>query len=321
MSAWRDLSSTAYGRAVLVKIALDRRHRRARRDEPLAQRPGRRHQPRAAAPSRDAASSRSRRGASRPRRCSARCLRRRPGCRAARPERLGRDFGTTVRVALTAASDQPGPNRFVVRAVDYDSSRRCAARRVSLRFTPLDDPGVEPSTLLLSSSRRQFVRGIGRQPRLRRPMAGDGADRAGRRLRRGAAGGRNAEPAASSSPSSRIPGQPPQYTVQVKGVRARAVLSAIPSARAGARSTSPASTGFSRNGLIEEIVVTAAAGEGPARQLPVRRLDRSRFVADVELQPGLEHGSPPSRERPTERACAPRSISTSRPPDDGLHVC
>jgi len=37
---------------------------------------------------------------------------------------------------------------------------------------------------------------------------------------------------------------------------------------------------------IEEIVVTAAAGDGPTRQRPVRRLDRGRFVADVELEAG-----------------------------------
>ena len=37
---------------------------------------------------------------------------------------------------------------------------------------------------------------------------------------------------------------------------------------------------------IEDIVVTAAAGGGPVRQLSVHRLDRNRFVADVVFQPG-----------------------------------
>ena len=54
----------------------------------------------------------------------------------------GEDFGTTVRVRLTAASDYPGPNRFVVQIDDYDSNAPVRADRVSLRFTPLDDPGV-----------------------------------------------------------------------------------------------------------------------------------------------------------------------------------
>lgn len=39
--------------------------------------------------------------------------------------------------------------------------------------------------------------------------------------------------------------------------------------------------------FIDEIVVTAAAGHGAMREVPVRRLERSRFVDDIELQPGL----------------------------------
>ena len=62
----------------------------------------------------------------------------------------GSDFATSVRVELTTASDQPGPNRFVVRAVDYDSKAPVRADRVSLRFTPLDDPGVDSTSLALS---------------------------------------------------------------------------------------------------------------------------------------------------------------------------
>src|SRR6185503_19441517 len=43
----------------------------------------------------------------------------------------------------------PGPNRFQARISDYDSGEPIAADRVSLRFTPLDDPSVQPSSLAL----------------------------------------------------------------------------------------------------------------------------------------------------------------------------
>ena len=52
----------------------------------------------------------------------------------------GADYGTTVRVTLTAASDQPGPNRYRVQIADYDSKRRVDAKRVTLRFVPIEDP-------------------------------------------------------------------------------------------------------------------------------------------------------------------------------------
>jgi copper transport protein len=68
-----------------------------------------------------------------------------PGIRAS-----GVDFGTTVRVSLSAASDQPGPNRFVVRIVDYDSKKPVPAARVTLRFTPIDDPRLPATALPLA---------------------------------------------------------------------------------------------------------------------------------------------------------------------------
>src|SRR5215208_1057949 len=70
----------------------------------------------------------------------------------------GADFATTVRVDLETASAQPGANRFVVRAIDYDSDEPVRARRVSLRFRPLDDPGVPATTLdLVRAPDRSYV--------------------------------------------------------------------------------------------------------------------------------------------------------------------
>jgi copper transport protein len=68
------------------------------------------------------------------------------------PERLvatGSDFATTVRARLEVTPGYAGVNEFFLRASDYDTGEPVDARRVSLRFSFLDDPGVAPATLRL----------------------------------------------------------------------------------------------------------------------------------------------------------------------------
>ncbi len=82
------------------------------------------------------------------------------------------------------------------------------------------------------------------------------------------------------------PGQAPTYTVEVRDVGH--IRFAPDPERAGPSKVYV--TCFNviyEDPFIDEILVTSAAGHGPMREVPVRRLDRSRFVADVELQPGL----------------------------------
>jgi copper transport protein len=62
----------------------------------------------------------------------------------------GVDFGTTLRVRVTAATDQAGPNRFLVTVTDYDSGEPIETRRATLRFTSLDDPRMASSALELA---------------------------------------------------------------------------------------------------------------------------------------------------------------------------
>jgi hypothetical protein len=64
----------------------------------------------------------------------------------------GSDFATTVRVRLTITPGTVGPNTFRVDALDYDSGAALPADRVSLRFEPLGDPSVGPSTLELAAA-------------------------------------------------------------------------------------------------------------------------------------------------------------------------
>ena len=61
----------------------------------------------------------------------------------------GVDFGTTLRVRVTGATDRAGPNRFIVTVTDYDSGEPINTRRATLRFTPLDDPRMASSALEL----------------------------------------------------------------------------------------------------------------------------------------------------------------------------
>jgi copper transport protein len=76
-------------------------------------------------------------------------------------EAAGADFATSVRATLSAVSDQPGPNRFSVRTDDYDSGAPVQPDRVTLRFTPLDDPGIAVTTLALARDGETLFTGAG----------------------------------------------------------------------------------------------------------------------------------------------------------------
>jgi hypothetical protein len=84
----------------------------------------------------------------------------------------------------------------------------------------------------------------------------------------------------------RIPGQAPMYTVEVKGM-GHIRFSPDPERPGPTTLRVTCFNGIFEERSIDAIVVTVGDGHGPARQVPVRRLDRSRFVADVDLKPGL----------------------------------
>lgn len=196
----------------------------------------------------------------------------------------GVDFGTTVRVSLSAASDQPGPNHFIARIVDYDSKKSLRARRVSLRFTPLDDPGIAPSSLALAAGLDDSYTGSGAN------LAFDGRWQVTALIERDRDSVEVPMPVDVRTPTQflsieRDSGQPPMYTVSVKGL-GHIRFSPDPERPGPSKLRVTCFNGIFEDLSIEGIVVTAASGHGAARQLSVRRVDRSRFVADVELQPG-----------------------------------
>jgi copper transport protein len=196
----------------------------------------------------------------------------------------GADFGTTVRVRLSTASDEPGPNRFVAHILDYDSKTPVRAKRVSLRFTPLDDPGVAATSLPLEPGRGDSWEGSGAN------LAFDGRWRVAMMIERERDSVEVALDLETRAPPQfvsveRIPGQAPNHTVEV-GNEGYVRFSPDPErpGRSALAVTCFDVVGDERQ--IVQIVVTAAAGSGAVRRLPVRRVRQGGFLADIELQPG-----------------------------------
>ncbi len=195
----------------------------------------------------------------------------------------GSDFGTTVRARLTAASDQPGPNRFLVEVIDYDSAEQVSADRVSLRFTPLDDPGVTSTSLPLTRAADGSHAGAGPN------LSFAGRWRIGVRIERGGDSVEVPLEVETREPPQfvsvlRPPGQPPAYTVAIEQ---------IAHVRFETASDRPGMTELSVTCLssigevmpIEQMVVTSRTGDW-AQHLPLKRKNRNQFVTTVELQPG-----------------------------------
>jgi copper transport protein len=197
----------------------------------------------------------------------------------------GADSRNTVRVRLAAASAEPGPNRFVVNAIRYQSNAPIYARSVSLRFTPLDDPGVASSSLELRPAADYSYVGSGAN------LVFDGRWGVDVVIQR--YGGRSVqvplELDAQGPPQfvsvERIPGQAPKYTVQV-GNAGYVRVSPHPERAGPSKMYVTCYDVFSDEVGVRDLVLTAAAATGPTRQNPVQRLGAGMFVAHVDLAPG-----------------------------------
>ena len=283
LTSWRDLASTGYGRAVVGKTvlllgiaALGARNRR--RSVPIAaddlgplRRIARSELELAACALAVAALL----GALPPPAAGLRGL---TGI-----EVSGADPGKTTQVRLTTASAEPGANRFVVRATEYDSNDPVPARRVSLRFTPLDDPGVAATSLALVRNSNDTFTGSGAN------LAFDGRWRVAVRVER--PGGLVEIPLELETRGPpqflsvrRTPGRPPEYTTEVALGSIR--ISPEPERAGPSNLTVTVFDKFGEERRVDQLVLTAAAGDDPARQHRVRRLSRGRFAAGVDLEPG-----------------------------------
>ena len=211
-----------------------------------------------------------------------------PGSGSAGPAGLavsGADFGTTTRVELTTASDEPGANLFTVKVEDYDSGDAIEADRVSLRFTPLDDPGIPPSALALALNADGDYVGSGAN------LGFDGRWDVEVLVERG--GDAVEVPLELDLPVPEqfvsvldIPGspRPPQYTMQTENGYLR--ISPDPDRAGPNRVHVHVYTAFENSVPTDQLVLTVATpGETP-RQLPVRRVGSARFVAAGKLAAG-----------------------------------
>jgi copper transport protein len=200
-------------------------------------------------------------------------------------EASGADAGRTVRVRLQALSDQPGPNRFTAQVSDYASSAPVQGASVRLLFTPLDDPGVASSTLGLAPAAGGRYVGSGKN------MSFDG--RWAVRVLIARAGGSAEVPLEldpvgppQSLTIERIAGQAPTFTKLV-GIAGFIRISPHPD-RAGRSELFvnfyTAATGDEQP--VRGVVVTAAAGHGPVRQLTLRGVGPGSFIGEVDLAPG-----------------------------------
>jgi hypothetical protein len=195
----------------------------------------------------------------------------------------GTDAHSAMRVQLDAASADPGPNRFVLHAVGYASRKPIPIGHVTLRFTPLDDPGDASTSLELRPSPGYAFAGSGAN------MVFDGRWGVVVSLQRPSGIVRVPLELDTRSPAQfvsieRIPGEAPKYTAQVGNV-GYVRISPHPERAGPSKIYVTCYDVFSDVSQARELVITASAGNGPTRQLPARRAGTD-FIASVELQPG-----------------------------------
>ena len=198
----------------------------------------------------------------------------------------GSDSAETVRVELETESDQPGPNTFSLQVEDYDSGDPVETERASLRFRPIDDPGVEPTTLELKPGSDGAFEATGDnltfdgrwEVTVALEMA-DGAVEVPLEL--------DLPLPSSEGFVSRLvlPDRPPQYDLEV-GDLGYIRLRVDPQQAGPNRLEVICYSVFQNQMPIEHLVVTARAGEGEVRELDVSRDGPARFSAEAELEPG-----------------------------------
>ena len=230
----------------------------------------------------------------------------------------GVDYGTTVRARLTTASDQPGPNRFTVNVVDYDSGAATPARRVSLLFTPLDDPGVAPTTLALAPAPGGSFEGSGPN------LAFEGRWRVTATIERD----RDSiqvplDVTTATRPQfvsiARFPGEKPMFTVEV--------------GRIGHVRFIPDAERNGRQGLLiacfdilheprpmTSLVVTALAPGRPVQQLAATRTATSVFRDDSRSEAGDQRAASRPGGPPTGRGCGRNYVYPFPVRDYNAHV-
>jgi copper transport protein len=196
----------------------------------------------------------------------------------------GTDSNASVHAELTTAASRLGPNRFVLQMTDSESGEPVRAKSVRLRFVPVDDPDVKPSTLQLRPGPADtYVRSASN-------LKFDGRWEVDVLARRGAEPIRVALHLDVPGPKhfvsvEHIPGKPPKYTMQIGSV---GYIRIVPQPERPGPSTVLVTcyTAFGGISKVDGLVVTLASSDGGAVPQPVRRLGAGRFDADVDFASG-----------------------------------
>jgi copper transport protein len=179
---------------------------------------------------------------------------------------VGRAGDTAIR--LTTASPAPGPNRFVLHV-----EAGVPPARARLRFTPIDDPGVRPTTLDLRREGRAAYAATGGN------LVFDGRWRIDAQLDRSTIPLElDAEGPEQFLSILHPPGRPPQYTHLIPRL---GFLRVTPQRTAG-RVEIRAFDIFQSVAHVSSLVLTHTRG-GTTRAIPVQRLGRGRYTARLAL--------------------------------------
>jgi hypothetical protein len=195
--------------------------------------------------------------------------------------------GKTVRVELSAVSNEPGANRFVARLSGYGSGAPIASANVRLLFTPLDDPGVASTSLALLRAGNGTYSGSGAN------LTFDGRWGVRVLISRGALAVEvplELDPIGPPQQISieRVPGQPPKYTrLDSNGGFIR--ISPHPELDGPSRLFVTCYTiDLGSEEPIGSLVVTLRAGDGPTLQQNVQRLGSGSFLSNIRLAAGRD---------------------------------
>jgi nitrogen fixation protein FixH len=196
----------------------------------------------------------------------------------------GSDFGTTVRVRLTVRPGTPGPNRFTVRVVDFDTDRPIRARQVRLRFALPGRSDVGTTELILDR------RGPGVWESRGANLSVDGRWRVGVLVEQAADSVEVPLEVRTRLPEqditvSEAPGQPTLSTVRLPG--GISVQGYVDPGAPGPNELH--FTFFSPEGgeqPVDSPRVTAELDPEPPVELETRELAPGHFVASIDLIPG-----------------------------------
>jgi copper transport protein len=198
------------------------------------------------------------------------------------------DFATSVRAHLTIFPGYPGENRFTARIVDYDTGRPITADRVTLRFSQPGRPDVGASVLVLRRTAPGMYQAQGTNLSL------DGRWSIVALVERGLQSTEvpftvtaRVRPEVVHTISA--PGQPTLYSIDLPG--GRTLDAYLDPDKPGLNEVHATFIDASGGELPvpRPATITVARLGQPARALPVRRFGPGHFIGDARLGPGDWH--------------------------------